>query len=425
MVIQINSSGDLLSVLFKNPDTDFGLYLRSMRNGYVVGNAISPNEYHCVFQDTKHSYTRYEDNQIDFKSFCTPVAVLNIFSELFRHLLKDEKEVMDTDVPWLKKSLRHVDTEPCIIEVDNIWCDSNWYRDETFLLSKYMLGIDLKEKRWNLFSLKVSGQTVFDAINKVALVAFFLSITNRDRAYIDDSFVTKYARILGNIKGVPYFVYYLFIKRACIQSQKIFKQMKPYLETTFKKNTGQDIEFTINDTHTDRLQFIRNNIDFSNTILDYGCGEFRATRFMAKKVTGKVYSYDLEDYSELHEKFQKRYAFEWEFVKSLEDVPKTEPLSVVMAEVVEHNELKDIETQIKTLCKKWNVKQLIITTPNRDFNKHYFDSDEFRHDDHKWEMTCDEFTEWIDSFGFKNVTHHSIGDRVEKDFVTCGVVINF
>ena len=52
-------------------------------------------------------------------------------------------------------------------------------------------------------------------------------ITNEygEYTYIDDSFAQKYARILTNIDDVPYFVFYLFIKRA-VKSERQLSEIK-------------------------------------------------------------------------------------------------------------------------------------------------------------------------------------------------------
>ena len=77
MVIILKSENiNLLDILHKNPSTDEGLYLKELKNGILIGNAVSNTEYHCFFQDLKHSYLPEEGNQIDFQSFCSPLLAL-------------------------------------------------------------------------------------------------------------------------------------------------------------------------------------------------------------------------------------------------------------------------------------------------------------------------------------------------------------
>ena len=72
MKITISGNSNLLSVLNKNPNSlgGTGLYPQKHRNGTLIGNCINDSQFEVIFLDTKHSYTRYEDNQLDFKSFC-------------------------------------------------------------------------------------------------------------------------------------------------------------------------------------------------------------------------------------------------------------------------------------------------------------------------------------------------------------------
>lgn len=446
MIIKIKSkNNNLLSLLNKNPNTDEGLYLNPLRNGVIIGNVINKNEYHVVFQDSKHSYTNYEDNQIDYKSFCSPMVILNIVSELFDHILKEDCN--DKYISWLDQTFGDVDTQRCEIFVENIQIDSNWYKDGQFLLSKYIEGIEIIDKHHTLFSLRIKAESVFEAINLLTLTAFFIELTNNREYMMDSNFIKKYVRIFTNIKNIPYFVYYLFIKRISYKTS-IFSKIKEKLEQSYKDNFNVDVNFTAYDTHTDRINFVRNHLDFSNTILDYGCGEFRYFKSLNKTIEGKYIGYDKEDYSQLYDKLSDRYKDkDWEFTQSLESVSKIEPLSVIMSEVIEHSELTESKELIKYLIDNYNVQQLIITTPNKNFNKYY--NVDIRHNDHKIELTEEEFVGYIkrlllwefaipgnskdepmNQFGaefyrFANfeLRYFKIGDCVGKDCVTSGCII--
>ena len=56
MILQIHSQNPhLLDLLNKNPHTDLGIYAKSLRNGQLIGNAVSAYQYDVVFQDTRYS----------------------------------------------------------------------------------------------------------------------------------------------------------------------------------------------------------------------------------------------------------------------------------------------------------------------------------------------------------------------------------
>ena len=77
MIIKITSPNDhLMDILFKNPDTDFGLYFKPLKNGQIAGNIVDKHHYEVVFQDEKYSYLPEDCNQIDYQSYCTPLTSL-------------------------------------------------------------------------------------------------------------------------------------------------------------------------------------------------------------------------------------------------------------------------------------------------------------------------------------------------------------
>ena len=56
MIIKISCENDnLMDILYKNPDTDFGLYFKPLKNGHIAGNIVDKHNYEVVFQDEKYS----------------------------------------------------------------------------------------------------------------------------------------------------------------------------------------------------------------------------------------------------------------------------------------------------------------------------------------------------------------------------------
>ena len=91
------------------------------------------------------------------------------------------------------------------------------------MMERYFKNIHITPVVGNNLSLRVEGKSVFEAMNLLSFIAVTTHITNTygEYTYIDDHFAQKYARILTNIPQVPYFVFYLFIKRA-IKSERQF-----------------------------------------------------------------------------------------------------------------------------------------------------------------------------------------------------------
>jgi hypothetical protein len=108
----------------------------------------------------------------------------------------------------------------------------------------------------------------------------------------------------------------------------------------------------------------------------------------------------------------------------------------IISEVIEHIELSQVKSILFKLYTFFLTNQsikLIITTPNRDFNCNYFDCEGFRHHDHKFEFTDNEFKTFINEtieifnkfqtkYTIKS-TYHDIGDSVNNVFTTQGAII--
>lgn len=419
MIIKIFSSNpELLSLLNKNPNTDLGLYLTQHRNGNLIGNCVNDNEYHIIFHDTKYSYSRFQDNQIDFKSFCDPNVCLSILTSFFDHLLKEKSKVESKNIPWLGKTYKEVDVFPCRITVPNFWISSGWYKDGQHLLEKYFKEVRVIQKSNDLYQLDIIADTVLEAITLLAIVSFMTTVSNSEFFFSQKEQVMKYAKVLQNIK-CPYFVYYLFIKR-CIRSPELFDKLKPQ----FEYHLNNKVSFTQYDTHGDRMRFVADNIDFEKPVIFFGCGEFKHEKFMGKRFMNKVLSYDVEDYSYLHDKVSKRYSFDWRFtsdIRQLSEAPKGSQL--ILSEVIEHVEDSEhLKHEINCLIDLLDIDKIIITTPNKDFNHNY--KIDIRHPDHKFELSYSEFKEYMSFLTEKyNSSFHKIGDIVCEDSVTSGCVV--
>lgn len=423
MIVKITSQNPhLLDVLHKNPNTDEGLYLKKWKNGVLVGQVVSPHEYHCIFQDTKYSYLPEESNQIDFQSYCSPLLALHILSEYFNHLFKDNQELLASEISWLGKTYQELDTFPCEIEIPTFFIDSNWVRQDKFLLSKYVSGIELTPKIGYNYSLKISGSSVIDTVQKLSLVALFSHFTNRYAVftYITDDFMKKYIRIMTNITGLPYFIFYLFIKRI-MRSPQQFQLFKPELEKYFDHR----VQFVFTDTHQSRKEFVANHLELDQAILDFGCGELQYFSKMKSKGHKEMYwAYDEIDYEHVVNKW-----IENENVKNLKWISDKEELKnfhgqVILSEVIEHNSINQAIELMTWIRDHIHYTRLIITTPDKRFNIHYELDEEFRHDDHDFELSKDEFVALIESiFTTGKKTYHGIGDTVDGIQPTSAVII--
>jgi hypothetical protein len=429
MILKIKSLNDrFLDVLCKNPNTDNGLYCKPLKNGQIIGNAVSENEYEVVFQDRKYSYCPEENGELDYQSYCSPLAVLHICNELFGHILKSRKEYAAMPVKWLGISQGEADNRSCTVEIASFYIDSTWYRNGRFLLSKYFPGIEVVQQSQRIFRLTVTAKSVFDALNLLALVAVFAHVTNSYGVFIfiDDTLAQKLGRILTNIENVPYFVFYLFIMRA-VKSVRQFETLKPIFED-YLANNGLKAELVIEGTLRQRVNFITKLLEPNIPILDIGCGEFLYyKKMMALGFAAPYHAVDKNpDMEQLAENISRRYddnnLF---FYHSLDEFTSTEPVNILLTEVIEHNTL-DEARELIVRALSYKLGKLIITTPNVEFNPFYSMEDEFRHEDHHFELTRDEFKSLIASCvqgSNRHIEYFYLGDSLNDIQPTQGCII--
>ncbi|MDO4881072.1 MAG: hypothetical protein Q3983_07315 [Capnocytophaga sp.] len=431
MIIQIYSENSkLLDILNKNPNTDFGIYAKSLRNGQIIGNAVSPNQYDVFFQDTRYSYLAEESNQIDFQSYCSPLVILHICNEFFKELLQEKETYFSQEIKWLGKTRQEIDTLPCRIEVKNLYVHSNWYKNGHFILERYFKTLKIKPLSGNNISISLEGNTIFEAFNLLNFIAVTTHITNEygEYTYIDDSFAQKYVRILTNINDVPYFVFYLFIKKA-VKSERQLAEIKPSFEAYFKRK-NMDIDFQFEDTHGSRMKFIVKELGFDFPILDIGCGELKYYRRFMRKNYNYTHPYFAMDIDEKTANFaeilKQRYeADNLVFFTNLSDFQYDKTVNIILTEVIEHNTEEEAEKLVKYIL-TLNFNKIIITTPNSEFNIHYFEGENMRHDDHKFEWNRTEFENFITKCINKTAfSYHfvGIGDKINGICPTQAVVI--
>jgi 2-polyprenyl-3-methyl-5-hydroxy-6-metoxy-1,4-benzoquinol methylase len=197
-----------------------------------------------------------------------------------------------------------------------------------------------------------------------------------------------------------------------------------------------NIKLQYGNTGQQRRDYITKLIEFNKSIVDIGCGEgFYAIPFAGllqkKKDTLKYYAIDIND-DEL--KIVKRRSIE-EGLKNIVLLSSHEQMKmhcdgvydVIMTEVVEHMEKEESQTIIKWVLDNIKYNRIIITTPNFDFNVHYNMDTKFRHHDHHWELTQEQFKQYVgetlNSYKDIKVTFLDIGDMVDGSPCTQGIMI--
>lgn len=432
MILKIKSENPhLLDILNKNPNSNLGLYFSSLKNGTVVGNCVSQYEYEIVFQDgndlddSEYSFNPDKSNMIDFMSYASPRAILNIMTELFNDNLKEKSVVDNKRLNWLDKTISQIDTTEykTVVEIDNLYIDSTWANSEgNFIFNKYYPSyIKLFEhKQGYLYRLHIECDGVNKTLNMLTFISLMLSLRNRGYFPVDDKIVEKYLRIVSNVGDIPYFVAYL-IKLILLDNENLFNKYKHKLEEMCK-----DLTLQYGNTHVNRINYITSKIleDNDCNILDLGCGELLYAKKLANKITGDYHCVDTDEECELLvNKFNNHSSKKITFTTDYKNIKGVSNLTLLCTEVIEHIGITEAFEIINNIIENNDVNRIIISTPNKDFNVNYQMDGEMRRDDHIVELTKYEFQDAVfsDINMFGKYFMDGIGDTY-KDIQPTSVV---
>lgn len=429
--LQLSSNNPKFSyILRKNPES--GMIVRNVREGHLFGYYSSENNiFNCFFKDsnTEISYKRFEDEfeYVNPSRYNAPEFVLDTIKEFFRHIIKESNE---EDSEGYNNYL--------MINMINI---KRKYLD---IFGRYFTNIYISSEEIcaNNFRLKFSTNgTLRELLSFGQIFAFFHVLKNR---YVEDDEIEKYMNQLVSLKA-PYFIKYVF-KINVLKRPKMFIKFKKILED----NSFEKIEFQYGHISDQRMRTIENLLKFERSIVDFGCGEGEFVR--------RFYPRLLDSDNKNNEDNKKRYYAIDKDDEKLNIIKKriermengeniilgatfpelvgidgaVENVDVIMSEVIEHMTKEESTRVVKEILSRQNVKSLIITTPNKDFNQFFFfDEDEMRHEAHIFEMGKEEFGKWVEEIknscdcgeNKRNVQLLEIGDRVNDIPVTLGVVI--
>lgn len=205
----------------------------------------------------------------------------------------------------------------------------------------------------------------------------------------------------------PYFLRYV-IKRDALRTPERYARWSRLLET-------ERIKLAPGGTHEQRYAAIEPWFDgLGEAFIDVGCGK----------------GYHLARLAPL---YTRTIAFEARAQERARALAMLEPLGidlciegayrrqllppmadVLLTEVIEHVPLDAARALVSALASQ-GPRRLVITAPNRLFNEHYGAAG-FRHPDHKWEPSPDEFKAFIHENAGPHAAHiqfKAIGDRVE------------
>lgn len=423
MVVLKSSNENLSYIINKNPNS--GMVVRDIRKGKAFGWYPKGDEgtYAIYFKDGDGdgsiSYKKHVDDNFDYltlSKYNSPLFVLNAVNEFFGGVLKkdrNENDVISENefiIPFIE--LRRLDRMNRIT------------RELTGVSIEYAYkGSDNYEVIF-----KQRG-TVKDLLDNVMVWVTFVS--EFSSIFLDKSqeFVDKILKSMVNIEA-PYYLRHSFMVNVMV-SKKMFERSKDKLEET----TRYKLDLVYGGTGMQRRDFVTERLNFGRSILDIGSGEGFYSFPFAKKIKniGRVYAVDIDEEvrDELVNKVKVRDVENLDIYgdidEYIEENVNEEEVDVLMVEVIEHMSKEEAENLLVKVLEEVNFKKIVITTPNRDFNKYYsMDPTEMRHSDHKWEMGEEEFEDYmsdiLEDYNLDYVFYH-VGDLVDGISPSQSVVI--
>ena len=451
-IVTIGSNNPQFShIICKNPATirDSGkAFRREARKGVVYGwytdkGAIvseggkyeggGDQEFRLWFKDNETESSFTEGPQADFEYLdCTrygsPYAPVSIIQVALPTASKKQDE-MDA-ASYLLKTLEDSDDERLVLNKAYL---ETTIKVPTFRFLQQMAthfegqaAISYRPLGGLYYHVRVEAPTVFLVLNVIQVVCLLQCLTDPD-TYIEKNrtAIDRYIRVLNNAKA-PYYARYLFQMKA-INNRDMFKQLKSELELP-----GMDLKF--GDTRQQRFDAISPYLNGKETLIDIGCGEMfytikkagaydvifavDADQERAENNTGKVKGRGIENIVTLHATANVDWVNENESLFTGADV--------LLTEVAEHMTFEEATLLIECILNK-DIRRLVVTCPNKDFNKHYGLSDEeMRHTDHQWEPTYEEFCDWVVGLYEVGYDCHmfGIGDSVNDSSTTCMAVFD-
>lgn len=383
LLILTSENPEFSYILQKNPSSP--PIERDLRKGKVRGWFDGPNKYYVRFTDApddiSFAHVKTEFEYLDRTRYCNPFAVVQMINTVLRSAFQGGEEA---PFPCSAKT---------VIELER----SNY----TKRLAKE-LGVTLQVLFGNIVEVTIEGTTVATVLQKLGLFCFVnVLCTSEDTIFIDKSLMLKYALVAQKL-DISFYAKYMFLRQ--VQSPNDFKEFQEILQ--------KDGElFCFGNTRSQRFSVVKDILTGGSTLYDFGCGELYQATKLAKKYE-VVFGIDkdpLVQAENVHRIARKKL----ENVTLLETFPEVleEGSDVLAGEVLEHMELIEAKNVLSFLASQ-PFKNLVITTPNREFNSFYA-LDGLRHDDHKWEPNLEEFTNLVEEF-FPNLhkTIKGIGDSV-------------
>ncbi|MGO4183420.1 methyltransferase domain-containing protein [Paenibacillus sp. TAF43_2] len=404
-IVQVKSTNPSFSfVIRKNPGS--GMLLRAVRKGMAYGWYTDEATFNVYFKDADNevSYKQHRQDQFEYLNvsrYNTPLFVLGAINEFFAAPLKAQHS---SDTEQYEHTFH--------INMIHIELLRYIHFFEKHLTDYTFEAVHLAHKSYSL-TIK-THKSLYELMHVVSVLCLFLSMFSDEYIDISDDVLIKYVKSI-QIIDAPFYIRSLFA-RNFLASRDRFKKYKEELEKTDR----YAVQLSFGGTAQQRRSYIGSVLPFNKAILDVGCGEgFYAIPF-ASKIEDSYYAVDIhEPLLEVVERKAKAKELDniatFPSIEHFLEAYNGEQVDVILTEVIEHMSLNEAAVLIQQICEHVDFDYFVLTTPNAEFNA-YYELEDFRHDDHKWELGRAEFQEWL----LETIKDQS----VESQFVAIGDGVN-
>ena len=403
----ISGNPDLSYVLAKNPHS--GMQARSIRRGTVYGWYPTPDSYCLNFIDseTETSFGPEQEQEFEYINvtrYASPMAYLSMISEMLTTAFRKPNE---KDVP----ALAAVEFETVYLS-DLMLLDA--YR-KAYPQIVFMTEDVAKDIKSLSLTVHPSYSVTMRELLNISLTMMMGMAFRSESDYVETSkeIAAKYIECM-NVVDAPYVVRRL-MKNALFQDRQSFALLKPQLDQS-RRHT---LDLVYGNNQIARRDAIKSVLQMEGRhVIDLGCGDGFYTDTIARHATA-YYGVDTaeETLNVAKNKYGKieKAKFFGSLPVAVAELPDGVPVTVLMTEVIEHMPLETAADLVIDAAATPGLEQMVITTPNQDFNHLYGMADgEVRHEDHDWEMGADAFRQWLTGLlPHMEISFSQIGDGVD------------
>lgn len=420
-------------ILGKNPAS--GPIIKELRAGHLFG--WFPNgqtdKYCMFFKDSEDeiSYKDYKDQQFEYLNtsrYNSPDIPGRMIIEFFNSFLNkgSEKDIDGYENTFTIGAFRY--------------SGAGYFQ----LLPKYFPDVEFHTEDISPKCQKVvikTKKSIMYLMNLVSIISLLTSVKD-DTEYVEVG-TDRLRKLVNQISSLkpPYFMAYIF-KSNLLNKRVDFEAFAPQLqESCFE----EQVILAKGSNYIQRQDYVEQRLNQDMDVLDFGCGSGTYIGKFAKRFeTYYALDHDEEELEKAKSLVKKKQLEETViFINDLDGIAEDAKLQVILSEVIEHNKESKAVGIVKGLLDDDRVQRIIVTTPNKAFNKYYLlEEGETRHHDHVNEMTLSELSSFItkcvgnsenlfpegsllagasQKWGF-NVT--GLGDKVNGEYTTFGLLFS-